>query len=68
MPHYTESLIYIAVGLFLVFRTDYMVVTIEKRMQISTAAKADVQWRNARAVFRIVGCVFLAAGLWQLLH
>jgi hypothetical protein len=68
LPHNTASLICIAVGLLMVLRTDSIVVAMEKRMQMSAAAKVDMRWRNARVVFRVVGCVFVSVGAWEFFH
>jgi len=63
---HTTSLISITVGLLVFFTADAIVVAMEKRMQMSEAAKTDIRWRNARLIFRIVGCVAVATGIWQL--
>ena len=68
MLHHTSSLISIAIGLLIFFRAEAIVVVTEKKMQMSEAAKADTRWRNARLIFRVVGCVAVATGVWQLLR
>ena len=68
MLQHTTSLIPIAIGLLIFFTADAIVVAMEKRMQMSEAAKNDMRWRNARLILRVIGCVAVATGLWQLLR
>jgi hypothetical protein len=49
-------------------RADAIVVAMEKRMQMSETAKTDMRWRYARPIFRVIGCVAVATGVWELLH
>jgi hypothetical protein len=66
--HTTGNLVSIVVGLLVFFSADAIVVSMEKKMQLSETAKTDMRWRNARLIFRVVGCVAVATGVWQLLR
>jgi hypothetical protein len=65
---HSTSLIPIAVGLLVLFTADAIVGGMEKRMQMSETAKTDMRWRYARLIVRVIGCVAVATGVWQLLR
>ncbi|MBZ5539108.1 MAG: hypothetical protein LAN61_01170 [Acidobacteriia bacterium] len=65
---YASSLVPLIVGIIVFFRADAIVDGLEKKYNLSPLNKTDVRFRHARIVFRLVGCVSMAVGIFAVLH